>query len=95
MMLRHCIGRYQGNEPKIEPIDTCLATRRDKLLLEMQGQEATLAHICPNKTSRSELLAADQELLKQQLKTLNQTIRDNKVEGHEHLALTRKTIELI
>ncbi len=71
MKLRHCIGVYGVNEPKIPLIETCFATRCSELRRVMAGQETVLASIGITQTTQTSLFVEAEKVLRTALKNIS------------------------
>lgn len=85
--LRKCIGKYLPGEKHITPLDTCLATRRKKLLEAIKGSEAELSAITIEGEQKSSIFVRSQRTLTTQAQQLNSDFYSGNYQGQEALPL--------
>ena len=85
--LRKCIGKYLPGEKHITPLDTCLATRRKKLLEAIKGSEAELSAITIEGEQKSSIFVRSQRTLTTQAQQLNSDFYSGNYQGQDALPL--------
>jgi hypothetical protein len=93
VLLRQSIGQYAEGEAPIELIDTCLATRKSKLLKAIEGYTEELSAVTTGGDESAELVKTSQQALYDRATQLESEFWSSDYSGADQLPITLTLIK--
>jgi hypothetical protein len=85
--IRKCLGKYEKGEETLSDIETCLATRRTRLLEEMNGHDALLSRIGANGRSQEKIVDKLRAKMSEVVEVLCGSIETAEYQGCDSLGI--------